>query len=255
MGTSTLKLLAAFFMLCSHIVVYIPYAPIWLDWIGRLSFPLYVFCLAWGIDYTRNIKKYRLRLYLAGAFMGIGSYLLNISFPSLRHPISENIFPTLFLIVEMVSFLKSFKNDKKKTFPYLLLFSFIQVFSVFCYKLILENSKVSALLFLAIVPNILFCEGSIIFVLFGVAIYFIKNNRELFIEIYISFSFLWLILAGFNGFNYQSFFVYQYQWMMIAALPLMLHFNKKERVYISSIFFYLFYPLHIYILFIMQKLF
>ena len=60
--------------------------------------------------------------------------------------------------------------------------------SVFCYKLILENSKVSALLFLAIVPNILFCEGSIIFVLFGVAIYFIKNNRELFIKIYISFS-------------------------------------------------------------------
>lgn len=49
-------------------------------------------------------------------------------------------------------------------------------------------------------------------------------------------------------------YLYQnYQWMMIGALPFMLTYNKKSGKRLKY-FFYVFYPLHIIILYYLGKL-
>ena len=59
-----LKLIACVTMLIDHIgAVFLPYV-LWLRIIGRISFPIYCFLLAEGVQYTRSPLKYGLRLLL-----------------------------------------------------------------------------------------------------------------------------------------------------------------------------------------------
>lgn len=64
--TGLLKLIALFCMICDHIgVILLPeYSDLRI--IGRIAFPLYLWCLVVGITYTRSIWKYLLRLLVAG---------------------------------------------------------------------------------------------------------------------------------------------------------------------------------------------
>ena len=67
-------------------------------WIGRLAFPIFCYCLTVGLLYTRDVKKYLLRL---GVFALVSQPFYILAF----HPVSEfaanltnwNIFFTLFL--------------------------------------------------------------------------------------------------------------------------------------------------------------
>ena len=59
-----LKCIALVCMVLDHIGFYFEAAPPWLGCIGRISYPLFLFCMVWGYHYTRNRKLHLLRLYL-----------------------------------------------------------------------------------------------------------------------------------------------------------------------------------------------
>lgn len=63
-----LKIIACVTMLIDHIGVVLLPQYIWLRYIGRIAFPIYCFLLVEGVHYTRNPQKYGLRL-AAGALL------------------------------------------------------------------------------------------------------------------------------------------------------------------------------------------
>lgn len=89
-NTGLLKLCAFAFMLVDHIgVVFFP-GQMQFRLIGRVSFPLFVWCLCVGAEYTRDIWKYALRLFLIG-LVAQPCFMLG-----LNHKWNElNIFATL----------------------------------------------------------------------------------------------------------------------------------------------------------------
>lgn len=86
MNTFYLKLLAVTLMVVDHIGFFLYPQYTILRIIGRLSFPLFGFLIANGYKYTRDKKKYFLRLFI---FANI------IQIPSLFMTIPVNIFYTL----------------------------------------------------------------------------------------------------------------------------------------------------------------
>ena len=98
LDTDLLKLIAIVSMLIDHIGgAFFPEVGVF-RWIGRLAFPIFCYCLTVGLLYTRDVKKYLLRL---GLFALVSQPFYILAF----HPISEfaanftnwNIFFTLFL--------------------------------------------------------------------------------------------------------------------------------------------------------------
>ena len=58
-----------------------------------------------------------------------------------------------------------------------------------------------------------------------------------------------VFISGFS-FTYENLFLINYQWMMILALPFMLIYNGEKGRGLKWLF-YIFYPVHIFILFIL----
>ena len=62
--TNFLKLVAIMTMLIDHIGAAFFPGQVWMRIVGRISFPLFAYCLAVGACYTRNMPRYLLRVFL-----------------------------------------------------------------------------------------------------------------------------------------------------------------------------------------------
>lgn len=104
LNTNLLKLLAAFIMLIDHIgAIFFPNIII-LRIIGRISFPLFAYCLVVGFLYTRNIKKYVLRLLVFSIIsQPIYVFAFDVSWSQL------NILPSLLMGLLVIYSLKEKK--------------------------------------------------------------------------------------------------------------------------------------------------
>lgn len=260
MSTFVLKIIALLTMLIDHIGEFFPapFTPILLRQIGRISAPLFVFATANGIKHTSNIKKYILRLYIGSAVMGIGNFILINIFPENTIGIRNNIFATLMLIVIIGALDKLFHSDKKSCKKYFTIFALSQLILLIVNLLISPLVTINTLkMFNALFPNILTCEGGLEFVFLGYMLYkYIDNKKQLsiFYSIFCTVFFAIAVLSG--GFNYQNLFHSNFQWLMILSLPFMLMYNGKKGYShkLSKDLFYWFYPLHIWILFIISSL-
>ena len=99
LDTNFLKLIAASTMLIDHIgYIFFPNI-IWLRIIGRISFPLFAYCIVVGFLYTRDIIKYSMRLGIFG-IISQPFYVLafDLSWSEL------NIFPSLLMGLLMIYF-------------------------------------------------------------------------------------------------------------------------------------------------------
>lgn len=97
LDTKMIKLIAIISMTADHVGdVFFPEYPAF-RWIGRLAFPLFCYCLTVGMLYTHNIKKYLLRL---GVFALISQPFWILAFNSddfVGNLLNLNIFFTLFV--------------------------------------------------------------------------------------------------------------------------------------------------------------
>ncbi|WKY47664.1 TraX family protein [Eubacteriaceae bacterium ES3] len=251
MSTTTIKLIALVLMFFDHIAEFIPGTPVFFHWIGRISAPLFMFAMAWGFHYTHDRKKYLLRMYLFGVLMAIIDFVLNNTIPNVTTYAYNNIFVTLLLVGLVSWMIEIYRKDKLKGLPLIMAFVGIQLVTTalcaFAGQLLPYYGI--ELIVGAFTANLLFNEGSFIFVLLGVLIYFTKENKRNLIIAYSAFTVSYFLMEFLYSSNLYAIFFINFQWMMIGALPLMLLYNGEKGRGLKYLF-YFFYPLHIAILFL-----
>ena len=287
MSKLQLKLIALSAMFLDHIAYFFPYIPISLifHWIGRISAPIFIFCVIDGLKKTYSKQKYILRLYLASIIMAI---------VQLNTQIELNFFRTLFIIAcisEVLEYKKNIEHIQwiKVFFLYL---TYQSVSCIICaYAIIHSNMYTETLSFFlipALLGSLFDTEGGLIFIILGILMYLNYNNKKTFIISYIIFIVLYMmitttsiisiilykikifpiigdmcsnIIEGFLseiiGINLMyigsNIFKVQYQWGMIFALPIILLYNYKQGEKYKY-FFYFFYPIHIFLFWLISNL-
>lgn len=246
----SLKLTALMFMILDHVHTYLNVGPRWISLLPRFVAPLFVFFLVEGFNYSKNRKRYLGRLFSFAVIMLGGNIMINILFHRTNILTNEmdfysiiqgnNIFMTLTAFFCILILLEKIKNSsRRKKLLYLIPLMFMIIFSV------------------------LFCEGGIYLLPILLIFYYTRaNKRKLFIGVLI-WSFILLVKAlanyfsGATSLSLSETLFFNNEWAMVFVLiPIYLYSGKRGR---NDIFakwlFYVIYPLHIWILVILNLLF
>lgn len=98
-----LHIIAMTLMLCDHIWATV-YSAEWLTCIGRIAFPIFAFLCAEGYTYTKNFKKYILRLFIFALISEIPFNLMYAS--SIIYPFHQNVIWTFIIALLGIHFLE-----------------------------------------------------------------------------------------------------------------------------------------------------
>ena len=285
MSVTNLKRIALAAMVCHYIGAFLPGAPLWLQWIGRLSAPLFFYCMAWSLDKTGDKRLYFKRLYFCSVGMAAFNLILSVIVEKtgLVTAVTTNMFASLFAGALFIEFLEYAKRYPKRGKRMLRSFLFWQLAFAGLWAVLYELAGVPyAFLNLAsaAVGSALTCEGAFMYVLMGVAFYYTKEDKKKLSIAYLAICLIFFVNSAFGlwgrifmllgsdilvaimeiltglvlrGASFRPLFDVShmlnndFQWMMIAALPLLLCCNgKKDRSF--KYFYYIFYPAHVYML-------
>ena len=198
--------------------------PLWLTMLGRLVFPIFLFLAADSFHYTHDRLAYLRRLLYMSWFITIGNAIIGNVFHNGNVGLMNNAFSTFFIIgLYICSWdLLSKGLETPHANPIV-----VQIVAFI----------------LSLVPSILIAEGSFMMVILGLLFYIFRTNRIVQIIVLAIIS----VIA-------HLFDPTTVQWMMIfAAIPM--YFYNGERGSGNKNFFYIFYPAHIYLLWILASFF
>lgn len=210
-----LKWIAIITMLTDHVgAVLFPEYQI-LRGIGRISFPIFCFLLVEGFHYTHDWKKYFLRLF---AFAWISEIPFDLAFFGTWYaPQHQNVFFTLALGILMMYVLKRHETLLLLNRPGMMLTPWL----------------IAAIMTVSVLMKTDYSiKGLYIILIF----YLLRNNRM---------AAVWLV----GGFELLLGYIYpnSNQWFAILAMIPVLCYNEKQGKKMKY-FFYLFYPIHLLIL-------
>lgn len=249
-----IKIVGIILMVFDHLhqMFYMQGAPLWFHLLGRPVAPIFIFMCAEGFYHTRSRKNYMFLLLLGSLFMSIASTMIAKVMPNDKVMLINNIFMTLFLITVYLFAIEMMKSGikEKKTGKILasigvmllpLLISGIAMFVLLPaaekYPLLLQGAFM--------IPNFIMAEGGVIFVLMGILFYLFRKNRIAQVLVLCLISVIIFLLGSKD------------QALMGTAAILMLLYNGERgtKSVFSKYFFYLFYPAHIYLFYIISTLF
>ena len=255
-NATNLKIIACLLMFIDHIhEMFVGYGlvPHWLNIPGRLVFPIFLFLAADSFHYTHNRCTYMTRLFLASCLMlGLGSIITSI-FPNDTVMVANNAFGTFFMTGLYIIAYDTIKDGiLERRASYILkglglaVLPILSVLTLLLYKPIFKAfpfliARIIAT-FLSMIPNILAVEGGYFLVMMGLLFYVFRKNRFLQMLILLVFS----VMAYYMDPS-------SYQWLMgLAIIPMWLYNGQKGSGH--KYFFYIFYPVHIYGLYILATL-
>lgn len=227
-------------------------APMWLTMLGRPVFPMFLFIAAESFHYTRDRKKYLKRLLFASWGMTILTFLVQQIVPNPNVVLMNNAFSTFFVTALYMQcwdwFSDGIRNKSPKQVVRAMLCGLIPVLCA-APMFLLANLTLKAEIprhivrFLAMLalltPSILTVEGGVSLIVLGVLFYIFRERRVMQVLILLLLSALVYLVDG------------GIQWMMCAAaVPMMLYNGKRGRGLKN--FFYVFYPAHIVILYLLE---
>lgn len=215
MSNFVLKIIALISMLCDHTGYIIFGRFSVMNYIGRLSFPIFAFLITEGYIHTSNLKKYFSRL-LCFAVISQIPYMLFMK--SLTNDFTLNILFTLTLGLLAITIYNKIKNK-------VLGFILVIIFAILAHFLHLDYGW------------------------FGIAIifiFYIFKNKKLYMNILFSIS------VFINYFYYfcktsRIEYIFIIIFCILALIPINLYNGKKGKN--TKYLLYLFYPLHFIILY------
>ncbi len=229
--------------------------------VGRIAAPLFMFMVVEGLRHTRSKPKYILRLYIAGVIIETTNRIVKRFSGGF---LFDNTLPMFFytaLFAYCIEYIVNNRSNRKAVciagcglvFPF-----FFYITNV----ILLENGYASTWDIISIFfPSPLNVCYSILFMIMGVAWYFI-NNKAINSAILALLSLVCMVVPADIFFAVPSIWLSQVfinvfvlfvntQWCMCLAIPFMILYNG-EKGHSLKYLFYIYYPLHVYLLFFIQ---
>jgi hypothetical protein len=223
-------------------------APGWLNWFGRPVAAMFLFLSAEGFYHTRNKKLYMIRLLAGFFFMSLMSRVFSIYMPLDGVVLINNIFGTLFITVFymwLFDIAKKGIREKKGQMVLLAIGGFLlsQLIGLAMMAALSQENRTAAMV-LFFIPNPVSAEGGFPLIIMGLLFYILRKYRLAQAAVVLAMGFLALLPALLSSLPPQD-----AQWLMVFALiPILLYNGQRGRG--SKYFFYVFYPAHIYIFYI-----
>lgn len=252
-----LKWLALVLMVFDHVHYFFEFtgrAPEWFSMLGRVSAPLFLFCLLEGFTHTRNRKKYFLRIYAIAVGMGALQYVF-LSF--VRRPdgfVPQNqmlaTFSILLAVLQGIEWCRQRKWLKGLCAVLLpLLWPFLGMGLMYQVP---AAAPVLMILHYTILPmHTAIVDGGTYFILEGLLLYALRKNRALQAAAFFAAALLLEGLIPFlltPGAEFVMLFTKIYGWMSgLAAISMYLYNGERGKG--SKRLFYWFYPAHVYVLY------
>ncbi|MBR5382845.1 MAG: hypothetical protein IK133_03400 [Clostridia bacterium] len=229
--TGLLKMIALVCMIIDHVGARI-YPEIGeLRVIGRIAFPLYIWCMAVGASYTSNPIRYALRLLLVG-LVTQPFFMLGLS-----HSWTQwNVFATLF-------------------------FGYLGILGIRTNK---YGSRIWAPLIVLLIPCFVTMDYGWRGVLLIMLLYLVRGNRWAILAVMVPYCLFWgsntytvqrlcgIELANLPVFKLDLFKPFlRIQAMAILSLPLIL-WPRRERTPFPKVLAYAAYPAHLAVLWLIQ---
>ena len=207
-----LKLIALISMTCDHVGIQLFPNVLILRILGRLALPIFAYMIAEGCQYTRNRKKYLLRMASLAAVCQVVYFFA-------MHSLYQCILVTFSLSICLIYALDNLQNNPGTKSQVLALGTFLAVF-VLC--VVLPD----------FVPGFEIDYG-LIGVLLPVLIYFGRPAHH--------FLLVGLLLLCFSMGGRQ--------WWSLAAIPLLSVYNEQRGKHKMGMLFYIYYPLHLVVIY------
>lgn len=258
-----LKTIALIAMVMDHIHYFFGFTgwiPEWFSMIGRLSAPLFLFCVVEGFAHTSNRRRYFLRVWAIAAGMGLAQYAMMHWGVGVRPdgfiPMNAAMknFVILMVIWQGMDWLKQRRFVRGAAAVLLpLLMPYGMVLLIMQFPVLSE--PLTLICNTALPAWTAATEFGIDVLLIGVALYALRNRRiwqaVAFAAIHFAYYFVYmavLLQQNMPGFALSQMFTTYYEWMGVFAAPLMLGYNGRRGAGYKKLF-YAFYPAHVYILY------
>lgn len=266
LSSSELKWIALVLMVLDHIhymFAYTGWVPEWFSMAGRLSAPLFLFCLAEGFAHTHDRRKYFIKVYLIHLLMSGLLFLMMTGLVPVR---PDGFYPmngmmTSFSIL-MVVFQGMDWLGERRWGPGLAAVILPLAWPVLASMLM---GMAPALQMPLSVLGYTFLpmwnsnpDAGIGTILTGILLYGFRKNRRVQAGVFAGFTVLYyflyplLVFSQSPEFHWTMMFTTAYEWYGALAALLMLCYNG-ERGRGPKRFFYVFYPAHVYILYALSR--
>ena len=260
-GTA-LKMIALICMVFDHLHYFFGYTgliPDWFSMLGRISAPLFLFCVAEGFAHTRNRKRYFLRVYCISALMGGFLFLTSFGVIPCR---PDGFVPMNAIMMNFVILMALWQGidwlKQKRVVAGLLAILLPLIWPIAANAAAMAvpalATPIGALCFTLLPAWSFISDGGLFFILGGVILYALRGQRRwqaagyALFTLAANFALPAFMLSSQPGFSIVQMFTQYYEWFGVAAVALMLLYNGQRGKGYQKLF-YVFYPAHVYILY------
>ncbi len=239
-----LKLIGVFLTICYSLSTFLE-LPAPVGWLGALAAPIFVFTTVEGFKHTSSESSYLFRLLAAFWLMGICNLIVTQALPSSEFLVLGNVFGTLFLTALYIWIVDRLITYIKQRNVVAIICAFIWLFIPVLVSLILVllvGHSTALSMYVTVIPNVFLNDSSVTLILLGLLFYIFYQKKYLQIAALIVVSITTLILqpAGIDIFTEG------YQWMMLFSSVFIAFYNSKRGKDVK-LFFYLIYPIQLYL--------